>query len=263
MAFVDGHAHIYPEKIAEKAGESISEFYSIPKHGGGSVESLLERTATSPITHFIVHSVAVKPGNVESINNFIAQECEKHPEFIGFGCMHQDYEDMESEVNRLIGLGLKGIKIHPDIQKVNLDDPRLMNLYEIIEGRIPIVMHTGDYRYDYSHPRRLKSVLKTFPDLVVDAAHFGGWSIVELGYDFLKDENCYVDTSSSSFITGQRRMKELINLFGSERVLFGSDHPLFDPNDEAEFIQSIGLSEKDFENVTWRNAERFTQTKIG
>ena len=262
MAFVDGHAHIYPEKIAEKAGQSISDFYTIPKTGGGPVNHLLESTANSPITHFIVHSVAVKPGNVETINNFIANECKEHPQLIGFGCMHQDYEDMEAEVNRMIDLGLKGVKIHPDIQHVNLDDSRLMKLYEIIEGRLPSVIHTGDYRYDISHPRRLKEVLKSFPNLVVDAAHFGGWSIPELGYDLLGNENCYVDTSSSSFIIGARRMKELINLFGSERVIFGSDYPLFGSQDEAEFIQSIGLSDEIFEKVTWKNAERFTQTKI-
>ena len=262
MAFVDGHAHIYPEKIAEKAGQSISDFYTIPKTGGGQVSHLLESTASFPITHFIVHSVAVKPGNVETINNFIANECKEHPQLIGFGCMHQDYEDMEAEVNRMIDLGLKGVKIHPDIQHVNLDDSRLMKLYEIIEGRLPIVIHTGDYRFDFSHPRRLKEVLKSFPNLVVDAAHFGGWSIPELGYDLLGNENCYVDTSSSSFIMGARRMRELINLFGTERVLFGSDYPLFSSQDEAEFIQNIGLSDEVFEKVTWKNAERFTQTKI-
>ena len=162
----------------------------------------------------------------------------------------------------MIDLGLKGVKIHPDIQHVNLDDSRLMKLYEIIEGRLPIVIHTGDYRFDFSHPRRLKEVLKSFPNLVVDAAHFGGWSIPELGYDLLGNENCYVDTSSSSFIMGARRMRELINLFGTERVLFGSDYPLFSSQDEAEFIQNIGLSDEVFEKVTWKNAERFTQTKI-
>lgn len=262
MAFVDGHLHIYPEKIAEKAGQSITDFYTIPKTNGGSVKHLLESTAGSPLTHFLVHSVAVKPGNVESINNFIAQQCQEHPQFIGFGCMHQDFEDMEAEVNRMIDLGLKGVKIHPDIQKVDLDDPRLMQLYEIIEGRLPVVIHTGDYRYDYSHPRRLKNVLKTFPNLVVDAAHFGGWSIFELGYDFLNDENCYVDTSSSSFMLGGRRMKELINLFGPERVIFGSDYPLFDSKNEAEFIQTIGLSDDVLEQITWKNIERFAQTKV-
>lgn len=31
-----------------------------------------------------------------------------------------------------------------------MDDPRLMRIYEIIEGRLPLIVHTGDYRYDYS-----------------------------------------------------------------------------------------------------------------
>lgn len=30
-------------------------------------------------------------GSVESINNFIAEQCRQHPEFIGFMAMHQDY----------------------------------------------------------------------------------------------------------------------------------------------------------------------------
>ena len=95
----------------------------------------------------------------------------------------RDYPEPEKEIERAIGLGLKGMKLHPDTQHVNMDDPRLMNVYEMIEGRLPIVIHTGDYRYDYSHPRRLMNVLKTFPDLVVDAAHFGCWSRYEVGYD--------------------------------------------------------------------------------
>ena len=46
---------------------------------------------------------------------------------------------------------------------------------------LPVVIHTGDYRYDYSHPRRLVNILRTFPDLVVDAAHFGCWSRFDSG----------------------------------------------------------------------------------
>ena len=45
---------------------------------------------------------------------------------------------------------------------------------KIAERRgLPVIIHCRDYRYDYSHPRRLKRVLREFPDLVVDAAHFG------------------------------------------------------------------------------------------
>ena len=170
MAVIDAHAHIYPNKIASRAVDAVGDFYLIDMFGEGTVEHLLSAQQHAPITHFIVHSVATTPGSVESINNFIAEQCRQHPEFIGFMAMHQDYPEPEKEIERAIGLGLKGMKLHPDTQHVNMDDPRLMNVYEMIEGRLPIVIHTGDYRYDYSHPRRLMNVLKTFPDLVVDAA---------------------------------------------------------------------------------------------
>ena len=49
--------------------------------------------------------------------------------------------------------------------QANMDDPRLMRLYEIIEGRLPIVIHTGDYRYDYSHqPRDARPAKNNFFD---------------------------------------------------------------------------------------------------
>ena len=71
------------------------------------------------------------------INDFIAEQCRTHDNFVGFATMHQDFEEVEREIDRAIELGLKGVKIHPDTQKVNMDDPRLMRLYEIIEGRLP------------------------------------------------------------------------------------------------------------------------------
>ncbi|MEG2459078.1 MAG: amidohydrolase, partial [Raoultibacter sp.] len=71
MPVIDIHAHIYPEKIADKAVDSVGDFYDIEMFGGGYAEALLEATKDSPITHFVVHSVAMKPNVVESINDFI------------------------------------------------------------------------------------------------------------------------------------------------------------------------------------------------
>ena len=184
MPIVDAHAHIYPEKIALKAVEAVGRFYGVEQTmaGKGSVDDLLTHKEAG-ITHFIVHSVATTPRSVPTINSFIAEQCAQHPEFIGFGTMHHGFEDMEAEVERAIELGLHGFKLHPDTQEVNMDDPRLMNFYEIIAGRLPLVVHTGDYRYDYSSPYRLINILKTFPDLVVNAAHLAGWSVYDVGYD--------------------------------------------------------------------------------
>lgn len=262
MAVIDAHAHIYPEKIAPRAVDAVYNFYFIKMYGKGTAEHLLSSQNYAPITHFIVHSVATTPGSVEPINDFIAEQCRLHPEFIGFMAMHQDYPNPEKEIERAIGLGLHGMKIHPDTQRVNMDDPRLMNIYEMIEGRLPIVIHTGDYRYDYSHPRRLVNVLNTFPHLVVDAAHFGCWSRAEVGYDILHNENLFIDASSSQFFLGQRRTRELARMWGTDRVMFGSDFPMWSPAAEYDQFTSAGFSEDELENMLWHNAERFIGMKV-
>ena len=265
MPVIDAHSHIYPDKIACKASSAVGDFYGVDMNAkNASAASMLAACEGSPITHHLVHSVATTPGQVPIINDFIAEQCREHENFIGFATMHQDFEDMEGEIDRAIQLGLKGVKIHPDTQKVNMDDPRLMRLYEIIEGRLPIVIHTGDYRYDYSHPRRLKKVLHAFPNLVVDAAHFGCWSRYEVGYDILHNaDNLFVDASSSQFFLGQRRTVELARMWGTDRIMFGSDYPMWSPAAEYDQFVTAGFSEDELENMLWHNAERFAGVKVG
>lgn len=257
MSIVDVHTHIYPDKIAAKAVEGVGNFYSIQMSEKGTVSGLFEAQRNSDITHNIVHSVALKPDQVISINDFIVEQSRTHSNLIGFATMHQDFEDVAAEVERCIASGLKGFKLHPDSQGVNLDDPRLMRLYELIEGRLPVILHTGDYRYDYSHPQRLKRVLHEFPELVVNAAHFGGWSIPDLALEFLENENCFLDISSSTMYLGPRRSKELIETYGHDRILFGADYPMWNPATELENFRSYGFSDLACEKILWRNAERF------
>lgn len=258
MTVIDCHCHIYPEKIAARAVESVGDFYSITMDApGGTAEELLALCEGTPITHHIVHSVATKPSNVESINDFIAAQCAVHPQFIGFATLHQDYPDPASEIERAISLGLKGLKLHPDTQGVDMDDPRLMAIYEIIAGRLPLIVHTGDYRYDYSHPRRLKRILHTFPDLVVDAAHFGGWSVYDLAVEFLEDERCFLDMSSAQAFLGPRRTYELTKLYGTDRLMFGSDYPMWAPAEEFRMYDALPFTDAEKERLFHRNAERF------
>lgn len=262
MAVIDVHAHIYPEKIAERAVGAVGEFYLVDMYGQGTAAHLLASKEQAPLTHFVVHSVATKPSAVASINDFIAEQCRLHPEFIGFMAMHQDLEDPETEIERAVGLGLRGMKLHPDTQKVNMDDPRLMRIYGMIEGRLPLIVHTGDYRTDFSHPRRLKNILRTFPNLVVDAAHFGGWSVFDLAVEYLEDENCFLDMSSSRAFLGARRTQELVRIYGTDRILFGSDFPMWSPTKEYEDFASLDFTEAELENMTWHNAERFLNMKV-
>jgi predicted TIM-barrel fold metal-dependent hydrolase len=259
---IDFHSHIYPDKIAARAVESICAFYTIPMVCDGTVNGLLEYAkpqagaAGDSIDRFVVFSAAAAPGQVVSINNFIAKTVQEHPQLIGFGTLHPDFEDPAVEIERLMGLGLRGLKFHPDMQLFNIDDERMMKIYALAEGRLPIVFHTGDYRYEYSHPKRLARVLDAFPRLVAVAAHFGGWSLFDLALEYLKDRFCYFDVSSSIPFLGNKRAAELIRIYGAERFLFGSDYPMWDPCRCLRDFRELDLSAEEQELILHKNAER-------
>ena len=173
---IDAHAHIFPDKIASKAVSAIGNFYGIEMYAGGGIsDDLIESGSAINTSHYLVCSTATTVNQVESINHFIVGECKKHPEFVGFGTLHPDYEDIEGQVQVCIDNGLRGIKLHPDFQQFNIDDPKAYKIYEVTEGRLPILFHTGDDRYDFSSPVRLRHVIDDFPNLTAFAAHFGGY----------------------------------------------------------------------------------------
>jgi predicted TIM-barrel fold metal-dependent hydrolase len=254
---IDSHAHVFPDKIASKAAENTSNFYTIGSQCDGTVDSLLQIGQSYGIDKFLIHSVAQKPSQVKSINNFIAESCHTHPDhLIGFGALHRDIENPSDEIDRIISLGLKGIKLHPDIQQFNIDDPQMFPIYDYMSGRLPLLIHVGDYRYSWSHPSRLARVLDKFPKLTVIAAHFGGWSLQDLALEYLEHRKCYLDISSSIMFLGDRRAVELIRAYGAERMLFASDYPMWNPGLELQHFYKLGLTDNEMELILSQNVER-------
>jgi predicted TIM-barrel fold metal-dependent hydrolase len=254
---IDAHAHIFPDKIAVKASAAVGKFYDMPMNFDGMVDTLLREGDAAQVDKFLVHSVATKPEQVDSITDFIAESVKAHPDrFIGFAAMHQDYPEKEKLIDRAIAIGLKGVKIHPDFQEVSLSDKRLWELFEIMEGRLPILIHTGDYRYKWSNPAYVADILKRFPKLELIGAHFGGWSEWETAEKILGGSRMWVDTSSSFYSFTPERAHELIKAFGADRVLFGSDYPMWSPKEELEFFDKIPLTDREREMILHENAEK-------
>lgn len=255
---IDAHCHIYPDKIAEKASASTGNFYELPSALDGKISTLLEQGDKAGVEHYIVQSVATTPKQVSSINHFIAQAvADSNGRFTGLGTLHPDSDDMARDVEEIISLGLKGVKLHPDIQKVRIDDERMLGIYDLCRGRLPILIHTGDYRYDFSNPNRMLPVLEKYPDLTVIGAHFGGWSIWEEATQKLcKYRNFYVDCSSSLYAISPEKAKELIMAYGVERVLFGTDYPLWEIQDEIDRFMKIDLTDEQREDIFFNNAVR-------
>ena len=257
---IDAHCHIYPEKIAQRAVAGTDRFYGTVAACSGTDEGLLElQKKDGRFDRFLVHSVATTPMQVKSINRFIGEQVAEHPQmFFGFGAMHPDSEDLRGDVEHLLECGLQGVKIHPDIQAFALDDSRAMKMYEQCENAgIPILIHTGDHRYDYSNPDRLISVLKAFPRLTVIGAHLGGWSVWEEACDKMAGTpNLYVDCSSTFPFWNKDEARKLILRWGFDRVLFGSDYPMWHPTAELDTFLSLNLGEEANRLILGENADR-------
>ncbi len=246
---IDAHCHIYPEKIASRAVAGTDTFYGEKSLCKGTASDLIERGKDAGIDHFIVQSVATTPHQVRSINEFISNEVENAKGLMtGLGTLHPDSDDIKGDIRHLLELGLHGVKLHPDIQAFKIDDYRCLKIYELCEERkIPILMHTGDSRFDFSNPNRLLPILQIYTNLTVVGAHLGGWSVWDDAIKAFKDlPNFYVDCSSCFGFISPQKVKELIRAYGAERVLFGTDYPMWSPRREIDTFLSLGLDE--FEN---------------
>ena len=254
MLVIDCHDHIYHRKLAVMAVKGVGEFYDVQMNCSGTAEDLLKAAEASPISRFVVNSVALTPSTVRRLNTFVAEQCKTHGEFIGLGTLHPDMENAAEEIERIISLGLKGIKLHPDTQKFDADSDKAMKLYEKFAGRLPLLIHGGDYRYDYSHPRRLRRIEQCFPQLTMVAAHLGGWSIYDEAVPYMKDMKCYMDISSVMPFVKPEHVRELIRLYGADRLLFGSDYPMWNPVSEYESFMKLDLTDEEREKILCKNA---------
>ena len=256
MKVFDAHCHIYPAKIARKAAQTTASFYDYTGETlDGTVQTLFAHGGG--ITKFLVQSVATRPDQVQHINEFIAREVAQFPDRLyGFGALHPDSPTLEEDIAHLRALGLHGVKLHPDIQGFRLDDPRCFALAEQCEGVLPLLLHTGDSRYDFSNPNRLIPLLRRFPRLTVIGAHFGGYTIWQEAARQLagRFENLWVDCSSSFFAMDVAAGRALIDAYGADRVLFGTDYPMWDPQHELARLRGMRLAPETERKILYDNA---------
>lgn len=253
---VDFHAHAFHDKIAEKAAINLEKYYGIPLAGNGKFSVVTDSMKEHAIDKLVVHATATKKEQVTVINDYVSGLINR--DIIGFGTLHQDFDDYEKELDRIKSLGLRGIKFHPIFQGFKIDDEKMFPVYEAIaKRRLPVLMHMGDRTLDGATPKRLAKVMDEIPDLTVVAAHLGGvyeWDKAER-YLYGR-ENVYLDTSSAIRFLEPKVATEMILSHGADRVLFGTDYPLSLHKAELDIFDKLLLSEAERENILWKNAYR-------
>lgn len=259
MEIINSHAHIYPDKIAQKATDTIGDFYDIKmQNKSGTVENLLKDGKSVGITGYVVHSVAVTEHQVKSINRFLKEQLDNHKEFIGFMALHQDMtiEDMQEEVDWCIKNGFKGVKLHPDFQKFYVDSSDAEKIYKVVGDRLPILLHIGDDRYDYSSPKRLVEMAKKYPNVTFIAAHFGGYRRWKDWQLYKGLDNVYFDTCSSLPFISSDLAKEIIYGLGVNKFFFSTDFPMWDTKGEMERFNKIQLTDKERNQIFSENIKK-------
>lgn len=262
----DAHTHVYPDKLAPKATAALERFYGdIEIRGQGTVAELFARSRESGVRGFLVLAVATNAHQVPHVNDFTASTvaAARAAGFLaaGFAGMHQDFPDPVGELDRALSLGLSGVKLHPDIQGADLDDPRFFPLYAALEEKgLPVCFHMGDNRaeYGFSRVEHLLHLTERFPRLRVIAAHLGGYRAWEHVTSLAECPNVWFDASSTMPFLSPEEETALIRALGISRVMFGTDYPVRYAGEElSRFLALPGLNDEEKKAILYDNAIGF------
>lgn len=257
---INAHCHVYPHKIAARAIEGIKTFYQIDNMTlNGETDDLIKEGDALNTVHYLIHSVATIPAQVNSINEFIASEVNAHPDlFTGFGTLHPDSEDIEADYNHLLELGLKGVKLHPDFQNFSLADERGFRIADVIaKNPVPVLIHCGDPRNNFSNPPQMAVFLEKYPELTIVGAHMGGWEMWDESKEILpKYKNLLVDCSSTFYHMSPEEGTELVRAFGAHRIIWGTDYPMWEAPVELGHFDRLDLTDEERQLILYENAAK-------
>ncbi|WP_029893812.1 amidohydrolase family protein [Desulfohalovibrio reitneri] len=250
---LDVHTHAFHPKIAHKVLAQLNGHYGIEPMGDGTPDDLLTRLRAAGLDGAVVHTAATDPSQVIPANAWSRELSAAHPELICFGAMHPDFPDPATEFDRLAEAGVRGLKFHADFQGFRLDDPRLYRLLELAGDRFVVMFHVGDTLppgENPSCPYTMRDLVRAFPDTPMIAAHLGGYLHWPHAAEVLAGERVYLDTSSSLDFIEDAVLRDIFRRHPRERILFGSDYPLFDPAREADKLcRRLGLSSAGLEEM--------------
>ena len=262
---IDFHTHIFPDKIAEKTIGSLEKISGIKASTNGTLEGLLASMETSGVDMSIIMPVATKAEQMENINSYAKEICENYPgKLISFGGIHPDCENYKRELVRMKEMGLKGIKIHPDYQRVLIDDVRFMNIIEYAdELGLIILTHAGvDIGLPetvHCPPDKLRKVLDRLKPKKFLAAHYGGFKQWQQVYEYLAGENVYLDTAFTFDFIEQEMFLKILNKHDENKILFATDSPWSYATKDIEIINKLPIEENVKRKIFSENARKLLE----
>lgn len=258
---IDVHTHLWPDKIAGVVMAGVRDDLGLHVHGSGTQSGMEAEMQANGIDRVVALAVATRGDLTPKTNDWIGAL--PRDRFIPFGTVHPDYADGPGEVERLIGMGFPGLKVHSLFQSIQPDDRRMYPVYEAVGDRMVVLFHAGQgspEKGNQSLPEVLKKVRNDFPRLRMILAHWGGTDqqagIEEL---FWGDEGIFFDTSAPPGIAANLAVEHCtraIERHGASRFLYGSDWPFAPHKDDIEFIEALPIPGSAKEAILGGNAKQ-------
>lgn len=258
---IDVHQHFYPDRLAPKVLSKLAAASGLTPLTDGTLADTLAKNRQWGIDKAVLLPVATSP-DCEAVNRF-ALSCAGE-QIIPFGAVHPDTPEPEALLERLQAAGCKGIKLHPQYQGADIDDPRNLRLIRrAARLGLPVLFHAG---YDPGLPppwraapaaiARLLDQVEGLPGLTLIAAHLGSLDMYDQVEKLLAGRDLWFDTAMLHGRISREQLCRIIERHGWQRVLLGSDCPWQSGADAVADIRALGLSREAERAILGGNAAR-------
>src|SRR5512136_1739338 len=125
------------------------------------------------------------------------------------------------------------------------------------------------FRVELCSPLLIEDVIAAFPDLKIVMAHLSFPFTEQAAYMLLSHSNVYLDVAVVNWYLGRagfhRLLKQVIDLVGPDKILFGSDQmnvPQVMPSGVSAILEAPFLSEEDKRKILGENARKLLGISI-
>lgn len=275
MKYFDFHSHAFTDSLAKRAMSSLTlmaetsekaEVREIRPCTDGTLDGLKQIMQKCGINSTMILPVATKPSQQTTINNWASEIMGEN--IFCCGTVHPDADDIFQELERIKSLGLYGIKFHSEYQNFRPDEERMFPVYrKIAELGLIAVFHAGFDPLSKDEilavPQSFARIAEKVPDLTIVAAHLGGMFLFDDVEKYIagRYDNIYLDVSMLSRYVNHEQLFRIIRMHGADKVLFGSDVPWDNPQNEIDMINSLPLTYEEKEKIFYKNAEKLLRKK--
>lgn len=262
LDIIDAHAHAFPDGIAAHATATLcrqGRWHTLRNHHDGTVAGLLSSMDQAGIRRAVICSVATKATQVEKITDWSAAIASDR--LVPFASIHPDFANPEREIERIVSLGLRGLKFHPQYMDCALDDPRCLRLARAAaQAGLVFTLHGGYHpayeKHDVSSPLRLRRLHEAVPELRIVACHLGGMGDWQNVLEFVVGSDIYLETSFAPAWCPREVWQAIIARHSPERIVFGTDSPWQSQADELAAFKALPFSTHGLELALSINAHR-------